>query len=184
MPSCFAETKEINGMKKLCRAMATALDPFSAVQPVASPRSVNASVDPIFAAIEAHRDAVAGFDDAVTIESSLERKLPDARRQSAINAHERRIVAGDDPAWPAALQARAHASDAMEDRAIDLLNTDPTTMAGAEALLRYYAEQEEAMFPDTIEGDDGYESFSDSLMRHVADAIRGIRVPVRSSTES
>jgi len=45
----------------------------------------------------------------------------------------------------------------MDDLAIDLLNTEPTTVAGIEALLRYFADQEEGVFPDEVNHDDGSE---------------------------
>ena len=47
----------------------------------ATPLSLDAEADPIFAAIEAHRAAIAAHDQAVGIEDSLEESLPDEQRQ-------------------------------------------------------------------------------------------------------
>jgi len=59
--------------------------------------------------------------------------------------------------------------------AIDLLNTEPTTVAGVEALLRYFADREEALFPVDVSDDDGSEeTFVACLIRHAADALRKI----------
>jgi hypothetical protein len=134
--------------------------------------------DPMIAAIEAHRRAIAAHDDAVSAESALEQSLPNDRRRSVITAWEETIVESDDPRWPAALRARSEASISMDGLAIDLLNIEATTVAGIEALLRYFADQEDdAIFPEEVSNDDGSEeAFGTYLVRHAADGLRKIAV--------
>jgi hypothetical protein len=138
--------------------------------PPAAAQSSAAEADPIFAAIEAHRRAIAAHGEAVGVEMALEVSLPDDRRLT--DAWEDKIVETDDPRWPAALRAVSAASSAMDDAAIDLVNTEPATLAGIEALLRYFADQEDALFPDEVSNDEGSdEAFGACLVRHAADAI-------------
>jgi hypothetical protein len=51
----------------------------------------------------------------------------------------------------------------MDDLAIDLLNTEPTTVAGIEALLRHFADQDEGLFPDNVCNDDGRQRHSGAI---------------------
>jgi hypothetical protein len=146
-------------------------------------QSSAAETDPIFAAIEAHRRAVAAFGEAVDIEAALEVGLPRDRRRSRINVWEETIVETDDPRWIASERAHRAASDAMDDLAIDLLNTEPTTEAGVDALLRYFADQDEGLFPDEVSNDDGSaEAFGAYLVRHAADALHRIALANCSMT--
>jgi len=139
----------------------------------ATAQSSDAEADPIFAAIEAHRRAIAAHGEAVGIEMALEVSLPDDRRLT--DAWEDKIVETDDPRWPAALRAVSAASSAMDDAAINLVNIEPTTVAGVEGLLRYFADQEDALFPDNVSNDDeSLEAFGACLVRHAADALRKI----------
>jgi hypothetical protein len=64
MPGRFSEPEDIEGMQDLCRTMAAAIEPFSAVRRVATSSFANAGADPIFAAIEAHRCAHEEFNKA------------------------------------------------------------------------------------------------------------------------
>jgi hypothetical protein len=131
--------------------------------------------DPMLAAIEAHQRAVAAHEEAVGIEMDLEVNLARDRRRSVLTVWEEKIVETDDARWPAALQARMDTSNSMDDLAIDLLNTKPTTVAGIEALLSYFANQEEALFPEEVRYDDGsVEMFGAYLVRHAADALHTI----------
>jgi hypothetical protein len=143
--------------------------------PVASAQSSGVEADPIFAAIEAHRRAVATHDETVGTESVLEVGLPADRTRSRVKAWEETIVEGDDPRWVAAVRTRWNASELMDDVAIDLLNTQAATVAGVEALLRYFAAQEDALFPEEVTDDDGsVVTFRSCLLRHAADALRKI----------
>jgi hypothetical protein len=138
----------------------------------ASAQISDAEADPIFAAIEAHRRAVAAHAEAVETETALEVSLPEDQRQSDITAWEEKIVETDDPRWLAAVRARWEASNSMDDLAIDLLNIEPTTVAGTEALLRHFADHDEGLLPDRVCNDDGsVEAFGASLVRHAADAL-------------
>jgi hypothetical protein len=134
--------------------------------------------DPIFAAIEAHRTALADHSAAVQIENDLEETLPHDKCCSKLTLWEEEIVETDDPRWPAAQRCRMDASNTMDDLAIDLLNIKPTTVAGIEALLRYFADQEEGLFPQRIiNEDESVEAFGASLIRTAADALREIARP-------
>lgn len=146
--------------------------------PPADAQSSDAGTDPILAAIEAHQRAVAAHEEAVGIEMALEQSLPKDQRRSVINVWEEKIVESDDPRWIAALRALREASNSMDDLAIDLLNIKPTTVAGIEALLGYFADQEEGLFPKEVTNDDGsVETFGAYLVRHAADALRKIAGP-------
>ena len=144
--------------------------------PLPAPTAATAQqADPILAAIEAHQRAVAAHEEAVVAESALEQSLPDDRQRSRITAWEEEIVESDDPRWLATIRARWDAANSMDDLATRLLNIEPTTVAGVEALLRYFADQEEALFPDTVRDDDGSaEAFGACLIRHAADALHTI----------
>jgi len=147
--------------------------PIAAATPAAATRTPQAEADPIFAAIEAHRRAIAAHGEAVGIEMALEVSLPDDRRLTDVR--EDKIVETDDPRWPAALRAVSAASSAMDDAAIDLVNIEPTTVAGVEGLLRYFADDEDNIFPDGVaRGDGSEETFETYLARHAADAHRDL----------
>jgi hypothetical protein len=140
--------------------------------PLPTAQRSDGETDPMFAAIEDHRRAVATFGKAVDTETALEVSLPADRRRSRISAWEETIVEGDDPRWLASERVRRAASNAMDDSAIDLLNTEPSTVAGIAALLGYFADQEEAFFPHEVITDDGpAETFVACLVRHAADAL-------------
>ena len=88
--------------------------------------------DPIIAAIEAHRRACAETRAAY-------------ERLSAVE--------DDDPQWIAANDAAGEALALQDDLAVKLLKTQPTTIAGAAALLSYYVDavtttQSEVVFPE------------------------------------
>jgi hypothetical protein len=138
-------------------------------------QSCDAEVDPIFAAVEAHRRAVAAHGEAVDTEMALEESLPDDRRRSLITIWEEKIVETDDPRWIASERARRAAVDTVDDLAMNLVKIEPTTIAGIEALLRYFADNEDNIFPDGVDRDDGSEEvFGTYLARHAADALRKI----------
>jgi hypothetical protein len=80
-------------------------------------------VDPIFAAIEAHRAAAVAFSAAVTENGELEE-----------------ILLEDDPRWIASQEAVDVLGDAERDAACQILSVPPTTMAGVVAVLKYAVE--------------------------------------------
>jgi hypothetical protein len=151
--------------------------PLPASRAATAPSS-DAEADPIIAAIKAHRKAVAAHSEAVGTEDALGASLPDSRQRSVLNVWREEIFETDDPRWIAAIRARWATSNSMDDLAIDLLNTEPTTVAGIEALLRYFADQEKEIFPYEVSHDDGSEgAFGSYLVRHAADALRKIARP-------
>ena len=146
--------------------------------PAAAAQGCDAEADPIFAAIESHRRAVAAHGEAVETEMAVEESLPDDLTQSRMTVWRETIVETDDPRWVAAIRTRWETSNSMDDLAIDLINAEPTTVAGIEALLRYFADQEEGLFPEEVSHDDGSEgAFGSYLVRHAADALRKIARP-------
>jgi hypothetical protein len=123
------------------------------------------AADPIFVAIEAHRQAATAHENALNAESHLDESLSDEQKS-------------DDPRWRAATEATSKASRAMDGVAMDLLNTELMTLAGIEALLRYFADRDEGLFPAGVCNDDGLEeTFETELIRHAADALRKIARP-------
>ena len=102
--------------------------------------------DPIIAAIESHRRACAETRAAYQRQIAMEEELGAGTR----------VPAGDvenDPRWIAANDAAARALTVQDDLAVKLLETRPTTIAGAAALLTYYVDvtattRAEVIFPD------------------------------------
>ena len=97
--------------------------------------------DPIIAAIEAHRRAYAETCAAYERRNAVEDELMAAGE------------AESDPQWIAANDAAGEALAAQDDLALKLLETQPTTIAGAAALLTYYVDavattQPEIVFPE------------------------------------
>ena len=106
------------------------------------------SLDPIFAAIEAHKAAGARFEAAVEVECRLEEELPKEARQSSITAWEYTIVDTDDPRWIEAVKANNETCEATDELAWAFVENPPITAAGAAALLAYMGEACEGHFPD------------------------------------
>jgi hypothetical protein len=97
--------------------------------------------DPIIAAIEAHRRSYAETCAAHERRNAVEDELMAAGE------------AESDPQWIAADDAAGEALAAQDDLALKLLETQPTTIAGAAALLTYYVDavattQPEIVFPE------------------------------------
>ena len=106
---------------------------------------MNAS-DPMIAAIEAHRRACAETRAAFDHQSAVENELAAGARVPAAEAE-------DDPRWIAANDAAVKALAVRDDLAVKLLETRPTSIAGAAALLTYYVDAiattpTEVIFPD------------------------------------
>ena len=129
---------------------------------IISPSIASEVVDPIFAAIEAHRAACIINERCVDVEFAL---------------------LDGDPAKPAAEAATRAAIDEMFDLAYQLLKIVPTSSAGAAALLSYVGDHVRlnSEFPEYsvyVEEDadlDGAEEFPLAIMKHVADALGSIR---------
>ena len=102
--------------------------------------------DPIIAAIEAHRRACAGTLAAYERQGAVETELGVGIRVPAGEAE-------NDPRWIAANDAAREALAMQDDLVVKLLELQPTTVAGAAALLTYYADviatkQPEVVFPE------------------------------------
>jgi hypothetical protein len=137
--------------------------------------------DPIIAAIEAHRRACAETRTAYERQSAVEGELGAGIRVPAGEAE-------SDPRWLAANEAARDALAMQDDLAVKLLETQPTTIAGAAALLNYYADviatrQSEVVFPELdrhgrlIESrsiDEPRRDFGYFIVRNVAAALNNI----------
>ena len=102
--------------------------------------------DPIIAAIEAHRHACAETWAAYERRNAVEDELVAGVRGPAGEAE-------SDPHWIAADDAAGEALAVQDALAVKLLETQPTTIAGAAALLTYYVDavttaQPEVVFPE------------------------------------
>jgi hypothetical protein len=146
---------------------------MSGLEPWSPPAEILADgPDPIFAAIEAHRTAVADHAAAVQIECDLDETLPEDKRRSVLTVWEEEIVETDDPRWPAAIHSRTDTSIAADDAAMALLEVKPTTVAGASALLKYVEVQDDYLFPDNLVDDDGKgTSFGRAIAGHVGEVL-------------
>ena len=143
----------------------------AAASPVIAASIVSAEVDPISAAIEAHREAWKAFDVAVHKEDALSIEIPeDRRRHYHINHRGTDIGANDDPRWTAFQDEYWGTADRARAAALALLEIQPTTLAGAIALLDYSVEFEVEfeVWPDGLAGwaDEG-ESEKDRQPWHV-----------------
>ena len=104
--------------------------------------------DPIIAAIEAHRQACAETCAAYEHQNAVEHELATGVRVPAGEAE-------NDLQWIAANDAAGEALAVQDDLALKLLETQPTTVAGAAALLTYYVDavtttQPEVFFPNSM----------------------------------
>jgi len=102
--------------------------------------------DPIIAAIEAHRRACAETCAAYERRNAVEDEIVAGVRVPAGEAE-------SDPQWIAADDAAGEALAVQDDLAVKLLETQPTTIAGAAALLSYYVDavtttEPEVVFPE------------------------------------
>jgi hypothetical protein len=133
--------------------------------------------DPIIAAIEAHRSACAETWAAYERRSAVEDEL----------VAEVRVPVGEaenDLQWIAANDAAGEALAVQDDLALKLLEIQPTTIAGAAALLTYYVDvvtttQPEIVFPELDGNGRPFESksiderkdFAYFIVRNVAAAL-------------
>jgi hypothetical protein len=115
----------------------------AAAMPAAAPYSAACTVDPIYAAIEAHRKACREHHDAVEIHMNFEEVGMTGAKLEKYNS----LVAETDAAY-----------DRLDDVGCDLINTKPTTLAGIFALCQYIeplcAEDDAPDLPEYILYDD------------------------------
>jgi len=133
--------------------------------------------DPIIAAIEAHRRAFTETHAAYERRSAVEDELVAGVRVTG--------EAENDPRWIAANDAAGEALAVQDDLAVKLLETQPTTIDGAAALLTYYVDavtttQPEVVFPE-LDGwrasksiDEPRRDFAYFIVRNVAAALRNM----------
>jgi hypothetical protein len=112
-----------------------------------------AAVDPIYAAIERHMQTCMAHEAACEVSGNL---------------HD------DDPEMPEAEKRTHEAWDAMTDAAVELLNVEPTTKAGASALLRHVASTYKWGAPDSILLGEETQEFLTYALRHVAAALESM----------
>jgi hypothetical protein len=137
--------------------------------------------DPIIAAIEAHRRACAKTRAALQNQSTVEDELVAGTGMPAGETE-------NDRQWIAANAAVGEALAVQDELAVKLLETRPTTIVGAAALLIYYVDvvtttQPDVAFPE-LDGnarpfesksiDEPRRDFSYFIMRNVAAALRNI----------
>jgi hypothetical protein len=134
--------------------------------------------DPIIAAIEAHQRACAKTRAAFENQSAIENELVAGTGVAAGEAE-------NDLQWVAANAAVGEALAEQDDLAVKLLETQPTTIVGAAALLTYYVDvvtttQPDVVFPE-LDGnawpfvsksiDEPRRDFSYFMIRNVATAL-------------
>jgi hypothetical protein len=101
------------------------------------------NADPVFAAIETHREAVRELAASYEAQSDVEEAIPDGHPHWSSRAGEERHL---EPPELIAANARVDAAgDRHADALFHFLTTPPVTMAGAIAALDYGASP---MFPD------------------------------------
>lgn len=133
--------------------------------------------DPVFAAIEAHRAAVAATVAAIDLHSALDEELPIERCRSKFTAWEETVVETDDPRWIAAERGVMQAHNNEEDAACVLVSEPPTTSAGVLALLQYaIAADTDGMGWPQLGSDDGGKtrSWQYFLIEMLSDALPGM----------
>jgi hypothetical protein len=119
-----------------------------------------ANLDPVFAAIEAHREASTEWLRHVKIEGELDAIIPIEKMQnySVDDRDNPEVGKDDDPRWTAAHKEYWAASDRLDDASLALIDVVPSSVAGVTALLDYCAEtqakMEGSLLPDTLEDDD------------------------------
>jgi hypothetical protein len=184
MPRGLAEPSEIEALKNLCGSLSIALAMSSGVQAIGEAARVSSaiggsSVDPIFAAIEAHQEAAAAYSRCLVHRGELEEVLPADKRRSF--ARRDGIAKTDDPRFIEASEAVSGARDKMLDLAVALIDT-PTTVAGVASLLKYVSEthvdDNDWMFPEYVSGGDDDEegdlgeAYQLAVMRGASEAIQ------------
>jgi hypothetical protein len=137
--------------------------------------------DPIFAAIERHKLAVAQYNRLCDQQDDLEDKIPREKRQTGEHEDGQLvIVETDDPRWVAFQQGMDEVTDAEIQAECDLVNVVPTSIAGVIAVLEYGDEIEETIgfrevyrYPAAPDPKRGY-SWHYCVSRNLAGYLRSI----------
>jgi hypothetical protein len=100
--------------------------------------------DPIFAAIEAHKRAVARWDEIFVQMGRLEDEISHEKRRTAYYAgcDSLQIIETDDPRWIALNVECENAYEAEQDATLGFTTVFPTTLQGVLDLLTYAVQQE------------------------------------------
>jgi hypothetical protein len=139
-----------------------------------------AGTDPIFAAIDRHKEAYAEFVRVVHLQENLEDTIPaDRRRRYHVeDRYNAEMIVNEDPAWTKYQDAWFATCEAADGRAVDLLNVAPISTAGVAALLDYVAAFEKSgaeLFGSvTEEGTDDLLDGRIASMQWCADCLREI----------
>ena len=135
------------------------------------------SADPIFAAIEKHRNLGVTLEATLTEQYRLELMLPKELRQSRLSSHGPGIVETDAAEWIAVERAVRAIHDGEFDAVCEMASVVPTTLAGIEAILSYAAEYPKrgANWQDLESYDGESWSFEIYVMQNCAEAIRAAR---------
>jgi hypothetical protein len=145
----------------------------------ARPTDAAPAVDPIFAAIEAHRKAAAVWDAAVGVRADLP-EGPEPMTDEQWEERDRLDEAEEDAREPLAAAG------------VDLVTTAPTTLAGIIAAISYIRTQmrNDAFMPWEVEfefefdegcpGDAQTLKWIDAFLNTIADAAAALAEPVRS----
>lgn len=173
----FQMTNRNNATNPGRRAFLTSAAAVSAAAMIGTTAAVALQPDPVFAAIEAHKAAVAATSAAVGLHSALDEKLPIEKCRSSVTAWGEEIVATDDPRWIDAERGVMRCHHAESDAACALINNPPATMAGVLALLQYAiaADTDGEGWPQ-LESDDfkRTRSWQYFLIEMLADALAGM----------
>jgi hypothetical protein len=135
----------------------------AAAIPAAAPAAAPA-IDPIYAASDKHRQAVAAHDAATDVRAAFNDVNMNDERRTQLAVLEGAV----DDAW-----------DRLEDAGITLVNTDPITLAGIVALCRYVEpllnESGTVNLPEVIYWDDDtHSSAGGALVNVIAVAVRSL----------
>jgi hypothetical protein len=116
------------------------------------------TTDPIIVAIKRHRVALDAFKVAVNHEFNIKEEIPSDKRRSHYCGGDLDLCKTDDPRWPGAIKATHDTIDEMEEAALAVLDTEPTTFTGVIALLAH-AEANDVyeMSPRDLDTGDGYQ---------------------------
>ncbi|MEH2543217.1 MULTISPECIES: hypothetical protein [unclassified Bradyrhizobium] len=150
-------------------ALATAL---SAPGPAAG--AVQAR-DPIFAAIEAHKAALATWLACVDRQGDLEAQLPNGQCQSRITVWGEEIVETDDPRWIEGEREIIRTTAAADDAAVELLNIAPTTIAGLCALVEHAVTSDVTghLWPENLVSSEGKaRPWQHFLLENISEALK------------
>jgi hypothetical protein len=141
------------------------LDPFEQIKEVANGRATELRiakstdpVDPILAAIEAHKQAYDAHSASFEDQSELEKVLPAELRRSEYDQDIDgvKVVDADDPRWISHEIRKEKLCRAERECELQLVNVVPTTLEGIVALLAYCSSMEEKghSWPSTLVDED------------------------------